>query len=188
MTDLIQSVKNNFSVHLKSLYKAAISLLAVMFLFVSTGCDGTQTNTKINPPGSTDNMPTTGKITELYKPIAPPEGGMNTYSDVDPRQDTSEANAKAQREIDKTAALQKGDTNPFEQIRKQFDNKGVAERAKDFSKDASNAAKENAQDFARGTERGVENIKKNSQQFKTDVEESVDKFGNSIRDKATDNM
>lgn len=188
MTNLIRSVKNNFSVNLKSLYKAAISLLAVMFLLVSTGCDGTQTNTKINPPGSADNMPTSGKITELYKPITPPEGGMNNYSDVDPRMDTSEAKAKAQREIEKSADLQKGGVNPFKQLRKDLEDKGVTERAKDFSKDASNAAKENAQDFAQGTERGVENIKKNSKQFKNDVEESIDKFGNSIRDKATDNM
>ncbi len=35
------------------------------------------------------------QFTELYKPNSPPVGGMNNYSDVDPRMDTTKADAKA---------------------------------------------------------------------------------------------
>jgi hypothetical protein len=156
------------------LRKAAISLCVGIFLLSVTACSGVDAKGKVNAPTSADNMPTTGKITPLYKPIQPPEGGMNNYSDVDPRMNSSEANAKAQREIEKTKDLQKGDTNPLKQLRNQFDDKGAGDRAKEFSKDASQAAKENAKDFAKGTERGFENLKKNAKDFKGGVEDTID--------------
>jgi hypothetical protein len=82
---------------LRSLYKVVLSLLAVFFLAINTACSNSAVMAKAAKP-DLDNQ-STGQITELYKTIAPNEGGMNGYSDIDPRMDTSQADAKADRLI-----------------------------------------------------------------------------------------
>jgi hypothetical protein len=52
---------------------------------------------------------------------------MNNYSDVDPRVDTSKVDAKADRLINQAKSLGRKDTNPLQQIKKDFDNKGIQE-------------------------------------------------------------
>jgi hypothetical protein len=162
-----------------------LSLVAVVFLFVSTACNGSEV-AKVDRP-SVDN-PQANKVTELYKTIEPREGGMNNYSDVDPRVDTSEAKAKTDRLIKKTDDLVNKDTNPFQSARKEFDKKGIKDRAEDFSKDLGKAVKENTKDFAKGTERGFENVKKNTKNFADDVGNAVDDRAQDLRNKASDNM
>ena len=122
------------------------------------------------------------------KTIEPREGGMNNYSDIDPRVDTSEAKAKADRLINKTEDLVKKDTNSFKEVGKELDKKGVKERVEDFSKDLGNAVKENTKDFAKGTERGFENVKKNTKNFADDVGDAVDDRAQDLPNKANKNM
>ncbi len=91
-------MKNTFlSLKLRSFYKVVLSLLAVFFLVINTACSNSEGVAQSAKP-DLDNQ-STGQITELYKPIVPNEGGMNGYSDIDPRVDTSEADAKADRLI-----------------------------------------------------------------------------------------
>jgi ElaB/YqjD/DUF883 family membrane-anchored ribosome-binding protein len=149
-----------------------MSFLAVILLVTTTACNGTNmAENTANPVPDTN--PTTGKVTSLYKPLTPPAGGMNNYSDVDPRMDTSKADAKTDRLIKKTDDLVKKDTNPFKQIRKEFDDKGVPERAANIVKDVNRSAKETADGVAKGTERGFGNLKENTKSFAEDVKSAA---------------
>ncbi|WP_310414191.1 hypothetical protein [Chamaesiphon sp. OTE_8_metabat_110] len=139
---------------------------------------------KVDPTRVENPQP--GKITELYKPIAPAEGGMNNYSDVDPRQNTAEAKAKADRLINKTEDLKKGDTNPFKQLGKQLDDKGIRDRAGETADQLNRSAKETAEDVAKGTKRGYQNLKENTKSFADDVKSAADDIGDEAKAKAND--
>ncbi|MBE9213975.1 hypothetical protein IQ247_15090 [Plectonema cf. radiosum LEGE 06105] len=97
-------------------------------------------------------------------------GGMNQYSDVDPRSKDVEAAAKLKAKglrdnaevnvIDQTGSLS-GNT------RRTLDKKG--ENLEDFGKNvkestgyAVDKAQDSAEDFAEGTKRGIQNIKENT--------------------------
>jgi hypothetical protein len=125
-------------------------------------------------------------VTELYKTIEPAEGGMNNYSDVDPRMDKSEAKAKADRLIDKTDQIQRDVTNPFKQLGKQLDQKGLPERIEDTSKQVTRSAKETADDVVKGTKRGYSNLKDNTNTFKEDVKSSLENTKQKAVDRADD--
>lgn len=148
-----------------------MSLLAVILLVTTTACNGTNMAANTDKPAATN--PATGKVESLYKPLTPPTGGMNNYSDVDPRMDTSTTDAKTDRLIEKTDDLVKKDTNPFKQIRKQFDDKGVPERAANIVKDANRSAQETADGVAKGTEKGFNNLKENTKSFTEDVKSAA---------------
>lgn len=185
MTELINKISRTFSaLGFRSISRTILSLLAVVLLVTTTACNGAETNAKVAPTQTTNPRP--GKITELYKPIAPPAGGMNNYSDVDPRQNTSEADAKAKQLIDKTESLTKGGTNPFKQLGKQLDDKGIPERAGETAEKINRSAKETADDVAKGTRKGYENVKENTKSFKDDVESAVDDLGDKARAKTND--
>ncbi len=185
MTELINTVSRRFTaLGYRSISRTILSLLAVVLLVTTTACNGAQTNTKLDPTQTTNPRP--GKITELYKPIAPPAGGMNNYSDVDPRQNTSQADAKAKQLIDKTESLTKGNTNPFKQLGKELDDRSIPERAGDTAEKINRSAKETAEDVAKGNKKGYENVQKNTKSFKDDVESAVDDLGDKARAKTND--
>lgn len=115
------------------------------------------------------------------------QGGMNGYSDVDPRSKGAEAaaNMKAKglkdnaevNEIDQTGSLG-GNT------RRTLDKKG--ENLKDLGKNlkesgeyATDKAQEKAENFAEGTKRGIKNIKENTS-------DALDSLTNSAGDVAED--
>ncbi|WP_310482139.1 hypothetical protein [Chamaesiphon sp. VAR_48_metabat_403] len=185
MTELINNIGKIFSaLGFRSISRTIFSLLAVVLLVTTTACNGAQTNATVNPTQTTNPRP--GKITELYKPIAPPVGGMNNYSDVDPRQNTSEADAKAKRLIEKTENLSKGNTNPFKQLGKQLDDRSIPERVGETTEKINRSAQETADDVAKGTRKGYQNVKENTKSFKDDVESAVDDLGDKARAKTND--
>jgi gas vesicle protein len=186
MVNLIRSTtKPNRSFKLKSLVKVALSFFAVILLVTTTACNGGSSTAKVDPMTNSNN-PTPGKVTELYKPIAPAEGGMNNYSDVDPRMDKSAAKAKADRLIDKTDKLQRDGTNPFKQLGKQLNEKGLPERIEDTAKQVNRSAKETADDVAKGTKRGYNNLKENTNNFTEDVKSSLENTQQKVVDRAED--
>lgn len=198
MIDLIKALKKTvLSFKFKSFIKMTLSLFAVMLLVTTTACGNQTTEGEKMTSGSgvrpNPANPGPGKVTELYKTIEKPEGGMNNYSDVDPRQDTSEAAAKADRLLKKTDELQKDVTNPFKQLGKQLDDKGIPERVADGAKGVTRSAKETAEDVAKGTERGYNNLKGNTKTFADDLSSGVDELkqnaknkGNELKDSAND--
>jgi hypothetical protein len=190
MINLTRSIsKTNLAAKFKSLVKVALSFFAVMLLVTTTACNGTNSSpnstAKVDPLTNSNNPPP-GKVTELYKPIAPAEGGMNNYSDVDPRMDKSEAKAKADRLIDKTDKLQRDVTNPFKQLGKKLDGKGLPERIEDTSKQVTRSAQETADDVVKGTKKGYGNLKDNTNTFKEDVKSSLENTKQKAVDRADD--
>jgi gas vesicle protein len=186
MVNLIRSIaKPNLSCEIKSLVKSALSFFAVILLVTTTACNSTNSTAKVDPLTNSHN-PAPGKVTELYKPIAPAEGGMNNYSDVDPRMDKSEAKARAERLIDKTDKLKQGGTNPFKQLGKQLDAKGLPERIEDTSKQITRSAQETADDVVKGTKRGYSNLKENTNNFTEDVKSSLENTKQKAVDRAED--
>jgi hypothetical protein len=171
MTNLITAIKSTLlSFELKSLYKAVLSFLAIALLVTTTACNGSEVAAKTN----LDNPPA-GKITELYKPITPEVGGMNNYSDVDPRVDTSQVDAKVKRSIEQAKSLERKDTNPLEQIKKDFDRKGIQERVEDTAESVRESAQETADGISKSTRKGFANVKENASSFKDDVESAAKK-------------
>ena len=169
MINLIKAIASKLQfVNLRSLSKAVLSLAAIVLVVTTTACNGTNAATK-----PTVNNPSNGKITELYKPIAPPTGGMNNYTDVDPRVDTSNAKAKADQLIDQAKNLENKNTNPFKQLQKQFDGKGINVRAEDAVEGVNRSAQETADGVAKGTRKGFDNLKDNAKSFKEDVKSAV---------------
>jgi hypothetical protein len=115
------------------------------------------------------------------------QGGMNQYSDVDPRSKGAEAAAKMKakglkdnaqvNEIDQTGSLG-GNT------RRTLDKKG--ENLKDLGKNVKESAgyaasevQDSAEDFTEGTKRGMRNIKENTSN-------ALDSLTNSAGDVAED--
>jgi hypothetical protein len=187
MTELINTIKTKFPVfNFRVISRAVLSLLAVVLLVTTTACNNAgEMKAKVDPT-RTDNTQQAGKLTELYKPIAPAEGGMNNYSDVDPRQNTAEAKAKADRLINKTDDLQKGDTNPFKQLGKRLDDKGIGERAGETAEKLNRSAKGTTEDVVEGTKKGYQNLKENTKSFGDDVKSAADDFGDKAKSKAND--
>lgn len=169
MINLVDTLKNTLqSLKLESLYQAVLSFLVVAILVVTTACNGSEVTSKAN----LDN-PRSGTITELYKPITPQVGGMNQYSDVDPRIDTSKVDAKAERLIKNASRSQGKDINPLKQIKKELDYKGIPERVKDTADSVSQSAQETVDDISKGTRKGLANIKENAESFKDGIKSSA---------------
>ncbi|PSB58580.1 hypothetical protein C7B77_04185 [Chamaesiphon polymorphus CCALA 037] len=192
MVNLIKALKKTvLSFKFKSFIKMTLSLFAVMLLVTTTACGGNPTTAgekMTSGSGVRPNPanPGPGKVTELYKTIEKPEGGMNNYSDVDPRMDTSEAAAKAERNIKQSGELQKNVTNPFKQLGKQLDERSIPDRVGDGAKGVARSAQQTAEDVAKGTERGYNNLKENTKTFADDLSSGVDELKQNAKNKGDD--
>jgi hypothetical protein len=97
MTNVINATKSTLRFFKPELlYRSVLNFLVVAVLVVTTACNRAEVASKANLDNSSS---ASGTITELYEPITPKVGGMNNYSDVDPRVDTSEVDAKVERLI-----------------------------------------------------------------------------------------
>lgn len=139
---------------------------AGILLFISTACNsGSTMANPVNPVKTADQIREevpSRAVTSEYK------GGMNDYSEVDPRFDDSEAKAKAKALVDKTERNVIDQTDDLGTNTKRIlDKKG--ENAADFGKnlkgsteETKNKTQESVRDFVKGTQRGTENLKDNT--------------------------
>ncbi|MEH2068544.1 MAG: hypothetical protein V7K47_10350 [Nostoc sp.] len=149
--------------------------LAGMFLFLTQACGAPGIATQPPQPGA--QAPNTERYdpTKDY-PLSSPTGGINNFSDVDPRaldekaaNDRADALAKnAQKNIEQKSV------DSREQYVKNFQ-KGtpLGERVKNLGEDIGSSAKEVGEGVAKGTKRGIENIKGNTQNATEDVTKNV---------------
>ena len=115
------------------------------------------------------------------------EGGMNTYSDVDPRSKDAEAAAKIKAKGLKDNAevnvLDQSDSligNTQRNLDKKAENlEDLGKNVKENARDAGDKVQESAEDFAEGTKRGFRNIKENTS-------DAVDSLTNNVGDVAED--
>lgn len=130
----------------------------------------------------TAGEPKAGANSELSVPkgdkiLNPYEGGMNNFSDTDPRSKEARTEVKAKAE----ALKQNAEQNVIDQTgtlgentRRTLDKKG--ENAADFGKNLQQSAEgtkdkigNSAENFAEGVQRGIENIKDNTKDAAGDL-------------------
>lgn len=191
----------------KRIFRFVSATFSVLFLLVTTACsqpsmsasEGNSDGAKVvvqNPPSKVaspyrqdkDNVPE-GQVTEFYDAIQPVEGGMNNYSDVDPRQNTSKADAKAKKLVQQ-ASHPEADKfkNPLDAVKKELADEPIPERVQKLSKDISNSAKKLAKDTSDESQKGIKNIKENSKSFaentKSTAESNADRLTQNLQSTA----
>lgn len=160
--------------------KLITTCLAVFILFFTQACGGNSTTatapkstSEFDPARQTVGIQKARPNAEVYAPkgegtLSPVEGGMNNFSDVDPRTQGVDVKAKADalREnaernvIDETA-------NIGETTRRILDKKGenVQDLGKNLQRNAEftkDRAQDTAEDLVEGTKKGLGNIKENT--------------------------
>lgn len=163
--------------------KVLTVFFAAIFLFVTQACAAPGVATQ--PPQPNDQSPqsTYAKRYDPTKdyPLSSPSGGMNNFSDVDPRarldekaaNDRADALAKnAQRNIE-----QKSIDSREQYVRNYQQGTPLGERVKNLGEDVGSSAQELGEGFAKGTQRGIENIKANTQNAAEDLTRNAQRAG-----------
>ncbi len=132
--------------------------LATVVLLITTACN--PSSPEVSGKGGDYHEPV-AKNTDLYETIQPREGGMNQYSDTDPRRDASRVQRKAENLINRSEEnLRKVDsTEDFAENYRR--GRPVGERAENVTDRVGEAAENTAEDFAEGAQRGVKNLRRN---------------------------
>ncbi len=162
------------------------AFLASVLLLVSTACNSSKVLAK-TADEARQEVPGAA-VTNTYK------GGMNDYSDVDPRANTSGANAKAknliknaQRNID-----EKSVDSPEQYAENYRSGTPLGERVRRLGEDVSESAGEVVTGAAKGTQKGLQNIKENAQQapgyVKGTAQETADFDLDKSQSKATNSI
>lgn len=154
--------------------------LASLLILVSTACGGDQTQARTQTSGQTRQDVPSGmqdpvgvKQGKNPRPEVPEEaetntfqkGGMNEFSDVDPRKGMDAANQKAKSLVNRAERnLTEKSTDSPEQFADNY-RKGapIGERVENVTKSVGGATKGAVEDVSKGTQRGLGNIKENTQ-------------------------
>ncbi|GET38392.1 DUF6658 family protein [Microseira wollei] len=157
--------------------------LASSFLFFATAC---------NPSNSVQAKALDTKAyPEQYVPknaiTNPREGGMNQFSDVDPRADRTGVEAKANY-LEKKAEqnLQKRADTPEQYFHNYRSGTPLGERIENLGEDIGSSVKEVNEGVTKGTQRGLENIKENTQDAAYDVKSSAKQAASNVKENAQD--
>lgn len=131
------------------------AFLVGILMFVSTACSGVasaKTADQIRP-----EVPS-GAVTNEYK------GGMNDYSDVDPRQSTSGAKAKAKGLIDNAQRnIKENSVDSVDQYVENFrSGTPLGERVRNIGEDIGDSAKKLTKDVKKGSKDNFENLQNNT--------------------------
>ena len=129
--------------------------LVGILLFVSTACSSgasakTADELREEVPGSA--------VTNEYK------GGMNDYSDVDPRFNEKGAEAKAKGLVDNAQRNinEKSIDSPEQYVENYRSGTPLGERVKRLGEDVGESAQELTEGVSKGTQKGLQNIKENA--------------------------
>jgi len=161
--------------------KVLTVFLAGMFLFLTQACGDPGVATQ---PPQPEKQP--GYTQQRYDPtkdypLSSPEGGINNFSDVDPRgksdekaaNDRADALAKnSQKNIDR-----KGIDSPEQYGENYKQGTPFGERVKNLGEDIGSSAEEVRKGVVKGTQRGIENIKGNTQNATEDVTKKCSTWG-----------
>ncbi|MEH2323395.1 MAG: hypothetical protein V7K32_07445 [Nostoc sp.] len=154
--------------------KVLTVFLAGTFLFVTQACSSPGIATE--PPQPESPYIQRYDSTKDY-PLSSPAGGMNNFSDVDPRakldekaaNDRADALAKnSQKNID-----QKGIDSPEQYGQNYKQGTSLGERVKNLGEDIGSSANELGEGVVKGTQRGIENLKGNTQNATEGVTKNV---------------
>lgn len=168
MSKIISTIKNFRP------FKTITVFLVAIVMFVTQACSSVQakvpevTSSKAEVPHQIVGNQSAQPNSEVYVPKGTNlkssyEGGMNNFSDVDPRTKT---NVKAQSEYLKENAQTNIDEKSIDSAqqygRNYREGTPLGERTKRLGEDVKQSAQELGEGFVKGTQRGIENIKENT--------------------------
>jgi ABC-type transporter Mla subunit MlaD len=175
---------SNLFAHLKQsrLVRATLAVVAGFMLLLNTACSPKAP--EVSGTGSYEKPRT--QPTEIYDTIQPKEGGMNVYSDTDPRRETDRLSAEvkarvkeAERNIDKVQT-------PGEFSEEYREGTPFGERVRNITDSVSETAKDVTEDVTEGTQRGVRNLKANLDKAGQGVQETFDEARQNAEDLSKD--
>lgn len=154
-------------------------LLIGLLLFTNTACTGTRTYAR-----TSDQAPakSSSKTLDQMRPEIPQGAanselrrGMNDYSNVDPRFDTSRAAEKSStlQERVKENLNQKRSDRPEKFVENYRQGAPLSERTQKFTQDVESSVKEAQEGLVKGTQRGLENLQENTQKGAAELTEQA---------------
>ncbi|MCC5635302.1 hypothetical protein LC593_05425 [Nostoc sp. CHAB 5844] len=159
--------------------------LAGMFLILTQACN--RPSIAGQPPQPSAQSPNTERYdpTKAYN-LNSPEGGINNFSDVDPRAKTFDKSARNRAEdLSRNAEQninQKGVESPGDYARNFRQGTPLPERVKNLGEDIGSSAQGTAEDVAKGTKRGLENIKENTSNAAQNLTRNAQRAGEDAGD------
>lgn len=159
---------------------------ASVLIFVATACSGGELQAKtLN--SNNPNRPSPEQYVPKEAVTNPREGGMNQYSDVDPRANTAGAQTKAKGLLDKADRnLDKMVDSPDQYARNYRSGTPLGERVKRIGEDVGSSTEELTEGFAKGTQRGVRNLKENTQNATSNVGDSAKQATENVKQNTQD--
>jgi len=156
-----------------------MAFVAGVFLFATQACAATSDLAAKTPVGAemtTKDHPDPRNYSPEGTPLSPYQGGMNNFSDRDPRAPKElKAATKAQAEYLKEHANRREFGASTSDVVDRYSEvpevvgKGIQSSAENLKQ----MTEENAQDFGRGTKRGLANIQDNIENASQDVTKSA---------------
>jgi F0F1-type ATP synthase membrane subunit b/b' len=168
------------------LARAAVVVAASFVFLLSTACNPSSPSVSGTGSYQEGRQPQT----ELYRPIEPNEGGMNSYSDTDPRQSGRGLAAQTKARVEEAERNLGKAENRREFADEVKSAKPFKEGAKDVSDRAGDTIESLKQDVSKGTQRGIQNLQRNTEQAKQGVQDVVDDARQNVKqlgDGASDN-
>ncbi|MEH2060030.1 MAG: hypothetical protein V7K97_28510 [Nostoc sp.] len=172
--------------------KVLTVFLAGIFLFVAQACGASGVAAQPPQPGSQAPNVKQYNPTKDY-PLNSPSGGMNNFSDVDPRaKDEKAANDRAEALVKNAQKnIEQKGIDSREQYGRNFQQgTPLGERVKNLGEDIGSSADEVREGLVKGTQRGFENLKGNAQNagedLKTNVQRGAENAGKNVQRTAED--
>jgi F0F1-type ATP synthase membrane subunit b/b' len=150
--------------------RVALALVAGVILMLNTACSPSSPSVS----GTGSYQEGRKAQTELYRPIQEKEGGMNQYSDTDPRRNTSSLDNKVQARVKAAERnLEKAQT-PRDLADEVKEAKPLRRGPEDISRRVENTVEDLTDDISEGTQRGIKNLKRNVKQARRDVGDALE--------------
>ncbi|BAZ33301.1 hypothetical protein NIES4074_58110 [Cylindrospermum sp. NIES-4074] len=150
--------------------------LAGIFLVLAQACN--RPGIAAQPPQPAAQPPNAERYdpTKSYD-LSTPEGGMNNFSDVDPRAKADEKAAKARAEALAENARrnveEKGIDSTEQYVRNYREGTPFGQRVKNLGEDVGSSSEEVREGVTKGTQRGVENLQENTGNAAKDLTKNI---------------
>lgn len=163
------------------------AFLAGVLLLVTTACNNARPTVGSTPDQSqamNKSGSRVGAAAEKTRPEVPGgavtneyQGGMNEFSDVDPRRDTSRAETKAKGLKDTVERnISNKSVDSLDQYAENYrEGTSLGARVKNIAEDVAGSTGEVTKDVAKGTAKGAENVKANTQEAGQKVANQADR-------------
>jgi hypothetical protein len=162
--------------------------LAGIFLLLTQACNNPGIAAQPPQPGSQPPNAERYDPTKSYD-LNSPRGGINNFSDVDPRaradEKAAEARAKGLRDNAQSNVDQKGIDSREQYVENYRQGTPFGERVKNLGEDIGSSAAEVGEGVAKGTKRGIENIKDNAQNAGEGLTRNAQRAGEDAADAVT---